>query len=371
MDSQASASEEAALLKWLQSKENQVFFKRYVRTESLLKSQSKKFDEDEAFMDFLVQIKKERRKAFVPQVLKYTAIFIAIFALSAAVYLNQQGSEVTIDPNAITLQIHGKETKTIALEGEMTEVRIDGAYLGHLKGGNFTYNVKLGRDNVAHDHTIKVPYGKRFQVTLTDGTIVYLNSGSKLRYPATFTNKDKREVALEGEAYFNVNKNPERPFVVNTRSLQTQVFGTEFNVSAYADDTVCEVVLVEGKVGVKDFGKPLPNTDDLIRLVPNQKAAKGHNGEKNITVSEVEASSYTLWRKGILHFQSDDIVTIIKKLERHFNLRITNNCAALDTRLFTGTFDIENVDEILGVIKTHTPFSYTKDGNIIIIEPTN
>lgn len=371
MDSDTTAEEEALLLKWLQSKENQEFFKRYVRTESLIKSQSKRFDEDRAFRDFLFRIRKEKRTATMSRLLKYAAVFVGILLITGLMYFNNKDTAFQIDPNAVTLEIHSKNVKSILLEGTSSVIRVAGKELGSLQPGSFTYSDKMANSKTSLQHTLKIPYGKKFQVTLTDGTIVHLNSGSILRYPANFESNRNREVYLEGEAFFDVSKNKNSPFIVNTRGLQTQVFGTEFNVSAYTDDEVAEVVLVEGEVGVRSHPDDKACNRNLIRLTPNQKATLGYAAHGDITVSGVDASVHTLWRKGVLYFESDDIGSIIKKLERHFNLTIINQCSALDTRLFTGTFDIESAEEILGVIRAHTPFVYTKSDNTIIIEEIN
>ncbi|MEK6154680.1 FecR domain-containing protein [Flavobacteriaceae bacterium 3-367] len=367
MDSDTTAEEEAMLLKWLQSGENREFFKRYVKTESLIKSQSKRFDEDKAFKDFLFQIRKGKRTAKISRLLKYTAVFVGILLMTGLMVFNNKDAALQIDPNAVTLEIHSKNVRSILLEGSSSVIRVAGKELGSLQPGSFIYSDKIANNKTPLRHTLKVPYGKKFQVTLTDGTIVHLNSGSVLGYPANFEPNGNREVYLEGEAFFDVSENKHSPFIVNTQGLQTQVFGTEFNISAYTDDEIAEVVLVEGEVGVRSHPSDKGCNGNLTRLTPNQKATMGYKKQGGITVSNVDAAAYTLWRKGILRFESDDMVSIIKKLERHFNLTIVNNCPALDTRLFTGTFDIESAEEILGVIQAHTPFAYTKSDKTIII----
>jgi len=195
---------------------------------------------------------------------------------------------------------------------------------------------------------------------------VMLNSGSTLTYPSSFEGMDKRIVQLKGEAFFEVSKNPEQPFIVSTEKMYTQVFGTVFNVSAYEEDDAAEVVLVEGSIGVgESMGSPENN---LQMLKPSQKASNNIDGNKGFVVENVDVTSYISWTKGVLAFENEPMSEIIKRLQRQYNVRITNQHEKLEERRFTGMFDEEDIDHVLRTIQAHTHFSYTKEGNKITIK---
>src|SRR5690606_25698590 len=128
-----------------------------------------------------------------------------------------------------------------------------------------------------------IPKGKKFQIQLSDGTLVHLNAGSSLRYPVDFLSEGPRQVFLSGEAYFDVAKNASNPFIVNVDDLEVRVLGTQFNVSAYSEDEYIDVVLVEGSVNLNK------KEGDMVELSPGQKGSYKQNSD-SITVNEVNAS---------------------------------------------------------------------------------
>ena len=189
----------------------------------------------------------------------------------------------------------------------------------HIAGANIksrhaiAYNIPSPEEETAEIHTLKTPRGKDFQVTLPDGTIVWLNVESTLRYPSRFAGKE-RIVELAGEAYFKVSKDAEHPFVVRTKHLTTRVLGTSFNFRSY-DNEASHVTLVEGEVAVNTSGSSTSHT-----LKPGQDASIGPEG--NIQIQQVNTQAYTAWTEGYFYFEDVALSQIMKELGRWYNLTV-------------------------------------------------
>lgn len=167
----------------------------------------------------------------------------------------------------------------------------------------------LSSDSVVYN-TLIVPVGGEYAIVLADGTKVWLNAASRLRFPVAFTDS-VRQVELEGEGYFMVSQNPEKPFIVKAAGADVRVLGTSFNVFAYNDHLI--TTLVEGKVALtKNAGK--------IVLTPDQQAR--WDGERFV-VREVEAGNYALWKEGIFWFSDTELDIILEQLARWYNLNIS------------------------------------------------
>ena len=159
-------------------------------------------------------------------------------------------------------------------------------------------------------HTLKIPRGMNQQLTLTDGTKVWLNAESTLEYPETFEGKPNREVYLKGEAYFEVTKNASQPFRVKTDALETLVLGTSFNVRAYSKEDT-QVTLVEGSVKVSD------KHQNELRLQP------GEHTDQKLNKTKVEkADDYHSWAEGMFYFDNTELVEIMRELGRWYNINI-------------------------------------------------
>nr|WP_281387348.1 FecR domain-containing protein [Arenibacter arenosicollis] len=216
-------------------------------------------------------------------------------------------------------------------------------------------------------NVLRVPYGKTFEVLLPDQTHVFLNAGSSLRYPNKFQKGKDREVLLEGEGYFKVSKDKNSPFIVNANGITTEVFGTEFNITSYGDDSFTSVVLIEGSVGVTDNSKRLSGLQPDLMLKPNDMATKTKGEE--ISVEQVDIAEHVSWISGTLFFKNENFRSIVKKLQRHYNVVVINNYKALEEKKFTGRFDIESVEQILKTFQKSNNFNYIITKNNIIINP--
>lgn len=184
-------------------------------------------------------------------------------------------------------------------------------------------------------NTLTVPRGGEFTLELADGTRVWLNAESSLRYPVHFVG-DERKVEMTGEVYFEVAKNKEKPFVVAVNGVDIRVLGTSFNVSAYRDKVV--TTLVEGKVQLEKEGK-------RVVLSPDQQ---GIWVGRDFEVKSVDARNYALWKEGIFYFEDVDLETILDDMARWYNVNVFYVSPALKSKKFSVEIKrYENINEIL------------------------
>ncbi len=195
------------------------------------------------------------------------------------------------------------------------------------------------------------PHGARTKFQLPDGTLGWLNGGSSLKYTNNFLTK--RKIDLIGEAWFEVAHNVQKPFVVHTKSLDVQVLGTKFNVTAYPEENVTEVVLQEGKVNVNGL-KGLFKVD----LKPNEKFTFD-NGLQSGTIQEVNANQFSAWKDGLMVFRNEPLSEVLKRVSRWYNVEIILNDPKLENFKYRATFQEEQVEEVIRLISLTVPIEYS------------
>ncbi len=216
-------------------------------------------------------------------------------------------------------------------------------------------------------NTVTTPRGGRYQVTLPDGTDVWLNAASSLTYPVAFQ-RSVRIVELVGEAYFEVTEDKERPFIVNSGDQSITVLGTAFNVFAYANESAVVTTLVEGAVSVQYGG------DEQIgkvarkerRLTPGQQAIL--SGQQ-MRVTHVNTSEYTAWKEGIISFQDKDFNTIIRQIERWYDVTFEPRGISVTGRLSGMVFSDVKLSELLQALSVHTAIKFEIKGRRVIMQP--
>jgi ferric-dicitrate binding protein FerR (iron transport regulator) len=202
--------------------------------------------------------------------------------------------------------------------------------------------------------TVTSRQGMITMFSLADGTMVWLNSGSVLQFPSLFSG-DKREVRLSGEAFFEVKKNPEQPFRVSAGDLKIDVSGTSFNVVNYNEEQQIEVILCDGEVSVssgegnskKDYGS----------VKPGQRGVFSKSSNEFLT-EEVRVDKYISWREGVLQFRDDPMQDVIRRLSRWFNVDFIVNDPEILGYIYTATFENENLDQLLKLLKLSAPIDY-------------
>lgn len=313
-----------------------------------------------------VTIQKEKKS-----IQKYLSIAASIVVLLAAGWFYQQNSSKPksnpiIDSNEITLQLENGEVQVITVGRKNKVTDSKGNIVGSQNGNKIVYDTNTSIDKLAYN-TIKIPYGKRFELELSDGTLVHLNSGSTLKYPVAFIAGQNRQVFLDGEAFFDVSKDKKHPFVVNADNLNIRVLGTHFNVSNYAEDAVTDVVLVEGSVGLYDTNEKFETNKSTI-LKPGFKGSFNKK-DKQINTTAVITDTYTSWMQGGLNFRNMSFKNISKKLERHYNVTIESKNTKLDNELFNASFKSnEPVEKVLSYFNDVYGIQYTIKNNQILIK---
>jgi len=194
------------------------------------------------------------------------------------------------------------------------------------------------------------------KVTLPDGSIVWLNHNSSLRYPAVFNGKN-RIVELIGEGYFEVVHNSKIPFIVNAKGIQIKAIGTTFNIMAYPDEDRVETSLINGLVELQRTetnGKLIP----LVKMRPTELAIfqKGNN---EISIRTINDDRYFSWKDGKLVFNKESIGEVIKKLSRWYNVDIQLKDPELLELTYTGTFTQETLVQVMELLAMVSPINYT------------
>ncbi|MGW9683988.1 FecR family protein [Flagellimonas sp. 2504JD1-5] len=371
-----SPNERKMLKKWvLKNRGNLEIFKEEVRKRSK-NSLYHHFDENEAFKRFLATVeKKKAKKRFPKNFLKYAAVFVGVLSVGFMAYqtfgypenkktiVQSKGSNTT-QPSNVVISLADGTKQIITADGTAELVGKDGKVLAkkHEQGLDFSQlDGELHRNLVFNE--IYVPYGQTFKLTLSDGTKVWLNAGTRLKFPQNLSSSTQnRIVYLDGEAYFDVTRDEKRPFIVNAENLDVQVLGTQFNVSAYKADGKIATTLVEGSVKVYENSSP----DTNILLTPSYQAA--FSKEKGtLSKRRVDTRIYTSWMDNKLIIDNLSFEEILDKLERAHNVSIINHAEHLKDEVFKGDFEKEDIQTILGTIASSTPFNYTIENNVITI----
>ena len=198
---------------------------------------------------------------------------------------------------------------------------------------------------------------------LPDGSVVCLNSGSVLKYDPAFLRKKNREVYLIGEGYFEVQKNPEKPFIVHADDINVKVLGTVFNVRSYPEDSEIEVSLIKGKVNVFSASE----TRDNVILAPDEQLTYDKRSGK-MNHHHVDALQTSQWTTGRLSFVNASVPEIMKAIERKYDVRIVIHSKYLDKEVFSGSISPKlTVEEILDYMDVDNKYSWSRSGNVITI----
>ncbi|MDR1402167.1 MAG: FecR domain-containing protein [Tannerellaceae bacterium] len=217
----------------------------------------------------------------------------------------------------------------------------------------------LEKEDEVAMQTLHIPAGQRAELTLTDGTKVWLNALTTLTFPNRFT-KDSREVYLDGEAYFDVSHNAGKIFTVNTSRYLVNVYGTEFNVSAYSRNDLFETALMNGSVEVVAL-----HDTQKIRLSPGRQV---YLKDGKLVSDSILDYNHFLWKKGVISFEHERMEDILVKLRLYYDIAIENKNATINNMRYTGKFYTKDgVEHVLNVLKIPTKLRFTKDNENNII----
>ena len=246
--------------------------------------------------------------------------------------------------NKATLSVNGK---TIQLSEDKTGVIVgnDLKYNDGTELGSFANN-----EAAIKNITASTPRGGMYQITLPDGSRAWMNADTKISFPAQFIGKE-RKILLSGEAYFEVAKNKEKPFIVESEGQQVEVLGTHFNISAYKGEGI-KTTLLEGSVKVMQRnsglalpGTTLPNNEGVV-LKPNQQAILSDNGIKCI---QVDPSLAIAWKNGLFAYKNASLEYVMQQISRWYNVDVVYETQDLKERQLTGS--VSRYDQVSGILK--------------------
>ena len=369
LNNQSDIKELEFLLNWISDEDNFILYKQFISIhhysnlimnhsdkESIITEIKKKIKSD--------RLKKDEKKFTLREVYKYVAIVLV--SISVGYYLdNSKISSEPIKellPSKISLQKSNGE-KIVLDENSESNIDLEDDVILKKELKTISYN-EVNNINTLKFNTIEVPYGKRFNVRLSDGTLVFLNSGSSLKFPVKFIQGQERKVYLQGEAFFEVTHNKEL-FTVESPGATATVYGTKFNFKNYQEDPFSEVILTEGSVGLKSSFY----MEKFVTIKPNFKAEL-NKVENKIEIAQVNTKLYTSWIDGRTVFRNENIDNLILKLERLYNVSITNSNQNLSNKFFNATIFVENetIEDVLMYLKEVYKIDYQFINNKIVIK---
>tara|TARA_B100002019_G_scaffold287992_1_gene300901 strand:- start:1910 stop:3037 length:1128 start_codon:yes stop_codon:yes gene_type:complete len=360
-NNECSIEELDLLLKLLDEPKNLRLFKKYVKINLFSKYYMNDIDRNDTINTIVGLIHKEKKRLKHKSILlkfSIAATIILLFGLSFQMFFNQDVKK--INPYVDSVVLTTSDGKEIILNNNDQTV-IDSKINLKQNDDELVYSdINKKGENIQH-HLV-VPYGKRFNISLSDGTKVFLNSGSSISYPAFFGANSTRLVELKGEAYFDVTEDKNSIFRVSSGNIMVEVYGTQFNLRNYNEDYFSDVVLVEGSVGIKDR-----ENSQLTMLTPG---IKGSVNKENFSINKmrVNTSVYTSWIEGNVIFRNETFSQIVQKLERLYNVTIINNKKDSD-QLFNASIDVESesIEQVLDYFEEIYNVQHTFYENKIII----
>ncbi len=377
MSGEVSNDEEQQIQDWLkQSENNQLLYDSIINATGISERNKiiEELDTQKAWTGYKKRIVSAKKRRISYNILKYAAAILLPIIAATTFFIVRNASEVVeqqvahekieIEPgsrNAILVLNNGQNInlggqKVLELkEQDGTEIVKDYENLNYKKGQKTSLPSKIIKN------TIIVPHGGEYNLTLSDGTKIYINSMSKLEFPVQFLG-NTRDVELQGEACFFVEKDPKHPFIVNVNGMKVEVLGTTFNVNAYNDNNQIVTTLVEGKVKVNFAEK---NKESIV-LAPSEQATYDTQN-KQVDVRKVDVNCYVQWINGLYTFRNVTLDEIMKTLSRWYDFNVVFESPELKEITFEGGLNkYEEIEPILDIIKETNKVNITVKGKDIL-----
>ena len=367
-----SKKEQNELKQWMEVESNRQLYAHIIQKETIEKKKLlyKAANKDIVYKRIVKQIENKKHKKAIKlkrlNILKYAAVFVIFLTAGTWVY-NTSFNETTITEKAIKNIEPGYEKATLVLsDGSTIDLE---AHKNELIASSSITEIQNTDEGLVYNtvdkkvpintisqalkyNTLRVPVGGMYQVTLPDGTKAWLNSETSLKYPERFDG-EQRIVELEGEAYFEVTKSV-KEFIVKTNTANITVLGTQFNVSAYKNDSYFSSTLVEGKVRLSS-----ESSLNSVILAPSQRAVLNHNGT-TFNVNQVDPEIYTAWKEGKFYFERERLDNILTRVSRWYNIDVVFENDYLKDQTFTGVvLKNKTIDNLLDMISKTTRINYT------------
>ena len=375
---EANSEDLNTLSDWIQTPENQIIFEDYVKTYYKITLAMSNPDVNKIKGNLLQQINKDKNKTrkliIRKNVIKYAAAAVLVGVLATSYFFKDKFfNNSIVDPTPTIVDtktiVPGTDKATLTLgDGSIVVLEKGNTYQGqnaNSNGEEIVYEASKQRPTEIVYNYLTIPRGGEYYVVLSDGTRVWLNSETQLKYPESFIEGETREVELVyGEAYFDVSPSTEHKgsnFKVFNKSQEVEVLGTEFNIKAYRDEVNIYTTLVEGKV-VVDNGISKQN------LIPNQQS--NLNLEKNsIKVAVVDVEEEISWKNGVFSFKGKSLKNIMRVVSRWYDVDVIFLDKKLEELKFKGVLGKnQSIEEILSIMKSSTISDYKIEGKTIILK---
>lgn len=376
---EANLEEQEELYDWLnKSKENIQFYEK-VSSKTFIdnkKKQRDSIDWEEDCYKFISMMSKRRRRIRRLSIIKYASIFIIL--LVSSIYLNYVNNNKNTHHISSRIKIVQNEPKVILTlsEGQQIDLtnKIDtirefekGASIS-IGDKELVYNKNMFELNTIRQdvvyNTLQLPNSETYQLILSDGTKVWINANSKLKYPASFNNNE-RKVYLEGEAYFDVYEDKKRPFIVDLGYASVKVLGTEFNVRAYDDEKEISAVLVNGSVQLYST----KHKKDIL-LKPGERSSLTYAGV--LKTENVNTYNYTAWKDGRFVFENKSIEEILEHISSWYDVNILyldENCKKIR---FSGDLEKKiSLQKILQIMESSERVEFHIENNTVSVRSKN
>jgi hypothetical protein len=371
-------------------KEQLIFFEHEEETKQILSSaREKSFDIDHINkyknysvekarkkIEWKIKFKQHSRTVKFWNVLRYASVIALPIALAGYIFYISGDMQINtyslipakIEPGETKAQLYLSDGRIIDLENQKESFikEKDGAVIKKDSSSlNYQFPLETETPEKIIENVVVTPVGGEYQLTLSDGTKVWLNALSEIRYPIKFSG-DTRKVKVSGEVYFEVAKNRKTPFVVDVNNVEIKVLGTQFNVKAYPNDDSIETTLIEGAVRLKATG--LSGNVTSVDLAPGFQASFNRSS-KNMNTRKVHVENYIAWKDGKFIFQSEKLSNIMRKLERWYDVKVFFENQNLKDLLFSARMNrYGNINDLLTKFEQTTNVKFEIKNNIILIK---
>lgn len=329
------------------------------------------FDKDKVFNEISDKLSlntQNKSPFYLIKWIKFSSSIVAIILIAFSItYFAQQENTPPIKMEKTIFDPGSKKAYLLSQKGEKTDLsesfeiqQDNGTIISNKSEGSISFQNTKEIKKVNEIQTIYVPKGGEYELLLSDGTKVYLNSETELTFSSSFEG-DTREVKLSGEAYFKVKKDT-KPFIIQTSDLSIEVLGTSFNINAYNTNSSINTTLVEGSIKVH-----LPEKPEAILLKPENNLSLDKTSHE-IVIKEVDTSIYTAWVKGEFVFRNQPLKDIFSQLERWYDFTISYEDHTIENMRFTGSAEkTRSLTYLLDKIKAVTDIKYKSEGDKIIL----
>ncbi len=307
---------------------------------------------------FEQQHTKKIRLINIRKNLSWAASILLIISLGVLGYYNLENKSNGYEFAAIETSSRNSDAKIILPDGEEVILTSESSSIsmnndeGLININDSIIDLSENIDESCSElrmNEVVIPFGKKSELLLADGTKVWLNAGSRLAFPVCFTEKN-REVYLEGEAYFEVTKNELQPFIVHAADLSITVLGTHFDISSYPEEKNIKTILIEGSVTVSrsnifGFG------ESEVLLKPNQIASFSKKDNSIKVFDEPNIDFYISWTQGWMQFSQESLKSVFDKLERYYNMKIIVSQDFPSSEVISGKLDLkESLEDVMKVL---------------------